>query len=34
MLSPVQSTIRGGLFDSGQVVKRAGWEFMGEFGVI
>jgi hypothetical protein len=33
MLSPVHNTIRG-LFESGQVVKRAGWEFMGEFGGI
>jgi hypothetical protein len=34
MLSPVILPMREGLFDSGQVFKRAGWESMGEFGVI
>jgi hypothetical protein len=36
MLSPVLTTmlVRGGLFDNGQVLKTAGWQFMGDFGVI
>jgi hypothetical protein len=36
MLSPVLTTmlVRGGLFDNGQVLKTAGWQFMGNFGVI
>jgi hypothetical protein len=34
MLSPVDTAITSGHFESGQVLKTAGWQFMSEFGVI
>jgi hypothetical protein len=34
MLSPVDTTITGGQFESGQVLKTAGWHLMSEFGAI